>query len=107
MKTVGPDPALVNMVSEVDSSVTDGEKSQLLSLLEGFSDTFSYNENDLGWTEASSLTPSTQETASQSVNLYVVTHLHIWTLSRNTWRACWSRESSSRRRVLGRPMSCS
>ena len=45
------DPALRQMVANVDSSVGRREREQLAYLLDEFSDAFSVGENDLGWTD--------------------------------------------------------
>ena len=45
------DSELVGMVDNVDSSVDDEKRSELLTLLTEFSGTFSRGEKDLGWTD--------------------------------------------------------
>jgi len=44
-----PDSTLLGMVDNVDESVSDGDRHRLGSLLTEFSNTFSKDENDLGW----------------------------------------------------------
>jgi len=45
-----PNPVLQRMVDNVDSSLVQAQRKQLADLLAEFSDAFSMDENDLGWT---------------------------------------------------------
>jgi len=45
-----PNPVIQQMVDNVDSSLERAARKQLADLLTEFSEGFSMNENDLGWT---------------------------------------------------------
>ena len=86
-----PAPELVSVASEVDQLLTDEENSQLLSLLDEFSDTFSSSENDLGWTDVVTHTIDTGD--SQPIRQPLRRHPlpHLDAIQHHVCPACWSK----------------